>query len=975
MPAIEVAVLGPVRVLVDGEPVALPSVQQRVLLACLALAPGRPVSASQLIDALWPTGAPANAQGNLQSYISRLRKVVGADRLVHEPGGYRLAVEPVDVDIGAAEALVAESRALTADDPAGAAGRLDDAVALWRGDPLVDLPERLAFAPDLAHLDAWRRQLIEDRAALRLAAGDAAAAIPDLERAVAADPLRERAVALLMRALHDAGRTPDALAAASSYRHRLADETGLDPGHELRELERRILTDDPQLRSAPRGPAATSPSRPVRTVHAPADRFVGRDEDLRRIRDAVAGYRLVTVVGPGGIGKTRLVLEFLTGDDGPDDQAVGGASAVVELAAVAASDEVPATTAAALGLTSAPTGTVDALVDRLSGGPFLVVLDNCEHVRDGAAQLAATLLARCPELRLLATSRRRLDVAGERLVRLAPLATDAQVDLFCDRAAMLRPDFDDSADARRVVADICRQLDGLPLAVELAAQREPVFGLRQLRDGLAVGLDMLDPVGRGDRTDGIAPTVEWSYRLLDASARALFDRLTICAEGFTLDALTDFAPEGGPAQVPLAELVDASMVLADHAQDPPRYRILEPIRQLGDHHLDGPGRLAAETAHTAWMRRHVAIARRAQDRRSSAAGRLLLRERANLRQALRRSVERAAWDDAAALGVDTAMLVVDHPLLDLLEQLTLLDRVTDHHDVADETRARCLVAAGTARWLRGQADVGVAHCSAAVEVLPDAWIPVFLRAMGRLFLGDVEGIDADARTVLAHADAPTWVRATVVCLAALVHEFSGGHDTATGWFAEHTDLLTVAGAADGFVSYTRGELIAAEDPEGALDAFERAEARCRDAGVEYDLRVTQVARAAVLIRLGNHAAAISACVEALIGLRDAGMWPQIWMLLRLIAELLVERGEPSTALALLDAADDDPLAPPVLDADRARIAHLREVAVGAGDAVVGDVVADGDAAADLSVIGAGAVRVTNRAAAVRMALDALARHR
>lgn len=950
--------LGPVRVLVDGAPVALPSSRQRVLLACLALAPGRPVPASRLIDALWPTDVPSNATGNLHSYVSRLRKVVGHGTLLHESGGYRLDVDPADVDIGAAKALVDRARSIERDDPAGAAALLGDALGVWRGDPLADLPERLAFAPDVAHLDAWRRQLTEDRATLQLAAGDAAAAIPDLERTVAADPLRERAVELLMRALHDAGRTSDALAAASSYRRRLVEETGLDPGPDLQALERRILTDDPDLRSTPRGTTPAPPGSSHRFVHAPADLFVGRSADLRRVRDAVSRHRLVTVVGPGGIGKTRLVRELLAAiGDGPGHPVADAVTVVVELAPVAAGGDVAATAAAALGLASAPTGTIAALVDRLSDGPFLVVLDNCEHVRAGVADLAATLLARCPRLRLLTTSRRRLDVAGERVVRLAPLSIEAQVELFCDRAAMLRADFDDSPDARRVVAEICRQLDGLPLAVELAAQREPVFGLRQLRDGLAAGLGVLDPVGGRGRSAGITPTAEWSYRLLDESVRVLFDRLAVCADGFPLDALVHFSPDGGPPGALFAELVDASMVLADHGAEPPRYRILEPIRQMGERHLDDTGRRAAERAHTMWMREHMEAARRAQDQRSPDVGRLLRRERANLRQALRRCVERAAWHDAAALGIDTAVCVVDHPLLDLLEQLVQLEGVAARDDVADDARARCLAAAGTAQWLRGRADVGVAHCSAAAELLPDAWAPVLLRSMGRVFLGDVDGVADDARRLLDHADAPTWVRATAVCLAALVDEFSGDHDAAIDWLTEHAALLEVAGTTDGFISYTRGELMAAEDPSGALGAFEHALVLCRASGVQYDGRVAQVGRAGVLVRLGRDDVAIPACVDALIDLRDAGMWPQIWMVLRLAAEVLLRRGEPATALALLDAADDDELAPTVLGPDRVRIAHLREVATREGGADVVD------------------RPVTGRADAVRVALDALARHR
>ncbi len=951
---IEVAVLGPVRLLVDREPVGLASVQQRILVACLALEPGRPVSVPRLIAALWPGDVPANSQGNLHSYVSRLRRVVGADRLVHEPGGYRLVVEPTDVDVGAARALVAQAHALLPGDPAGAGELLDGALGLWRGEPLADLPDRLAFAPDLADLDAWHRQLTEDRAAFRLAAGEAVAAIPDLERMLAADPLRERGVELLMRALHAGGRTADALALARAYRLRLVKETGLDPGPDLPALEQGILTDDPALRIRSQRPVVPSVARSRPPVRPPEDLFVGRVEDLRQLRDALADHRLVTVVGPGGVGKTRLVVELLSSAGDPGGGAPEAAAcAFVELASVTGPDEVAAATAARLGLTAAPAGTIDALVDRLCGEACLLVLDNCEHVRGSAARLVRTLLARCPELRVLATSRRRLEVSGERLVRLAPLSTEAQIELFYERATRLRPGFESSAQARRLVAQICGHLDGLPLAVELAAQREAVFGLRQLHDRMAAGLSILDPIGSGEDVGGIAATAEWSYRLLDGSSRALFDRLAICAGGFSVEALVHFAPEERAADALLAELVDASMVLADHGPDPPRYRILEPIRQLGERHLDQPAHEAAEAAHTAWMRRHVAAARRAQDDRSPAAGRLLQQERANLRQALRRSVEGAAWTEAASLGIETALLVVDNPLLDLLDPLVQLARVTgDDTDVDDRTRALCLAAAGTAWWLSGHAESGVRRCSEAVDLLPDAWAPVSLRCMGRLLLGDVEGVEEDARRVLEHAAAPAWLRATAACSATLIHEFLGDHAAATAWAVRHASLLERVAAVDGFVDYTRGELMMAEEPERALRAFERAEARCRAAGLEYNRMVAQVGRASVLVRLDQEGA-VPACAEALTDLREAGMWPQVWMMLRLVAEFLAPRGAPGLALALLDAADQDPLAPPVLDAEGDRLARLRNHAAEAA----------GGGPLDVAVSG--------RVEGVRLALDAL----
>lgn len=923
MGGLEIAVLGPVSVAIDGQPVPIRSVQQRVLLARLVLDVGRPVSVARLVETLWPVDVPANAEGNLQSYVSRLRALIGSGRLVYEPGGYRLIVDVADTDLGAARSLAADAAQRAAEDPAGAAGLVRSALSLWRGTPLADLPETIAFAPDLAHLEAWQRQLNEEWGTLLIAAGDAISVIPDLRRQAVEDPLRERTIELLMRALHESGRTNEALAAASSYRRRLADETGMDPGHGFRELEQGILTDDPSLRrTSMRG--AQAPDHTATTLpRPPSNSFLGRDKDLEQLRDAVARQQMVTVLGAGGIGKTRLALELLNDAGSTTSSPATTDSTFVDLSPLVGSAEVVPAVAVALGLTSAPSGAIDALVDRLSGASKLLVLDNCEHVRDGAAALSSDLLGRCPRLGILATSRRRLEVADECVLRLAPLTTPAQIDLFCARAAVLRAGFDATSPAsREVVAQICEHLDGLPLAVELAARREAVFGLRQLRDGMAASLDIIDPVTAGTPRSGLAVTSEWSYRLLDESARALFDRLSVCAGGFSVEALAHVGGSDSLSEVALAELVDASMVLVDHTQDPPRYRILEPMRQMGGRHLNGPSLHSAEQAHTAWMQHHLVAARHAQDQRSPVAARLMRREASNIREALRRAIADEDWHNAGALGIQTALLLVDHPRLDLIDQILLLGRVSSQPDVAGDTKGWCLAAAGTAEWLAGQAEAGVHSCTAAIGLLPDAWQPRYLRCLGRVFVGDTQGIELDTRALLKHPDSPRWVDATAVCLSVLLHEFHDDHQAAMAILEDHADLLAVVEEVDGFVSYTRGEVLARSDPRQALQAFERAETQCREAGQEYNYRVAQVARASLLVRAGDPAAA-ARCADALRGLRDAGMWTQVWMMIRVVAELLLDRGEAMTALDLLRAADADPLSPPVLNLESERLARVR----------------------------------------------------
>ncbi|GIF72520.1 AfsR/SARP family transcriptional regulator [Asanoa siamensis] len=522
---LEISVLGPVTLRRDGAEVPLASVPQRVVLARLALSAGRLASPAALFEALWPVEPPRNATGNLHTYVSRLRQALGPDRIVRDPGGYRLAGD-VGLDVDRAEALVAAARRPDEPDPAG---RLGAALALWRGEPLSDLPDPAAFAPDLARLAAWRRHLESEWFAARLAAGGAAEALPDLERAAAADPLREDVQVLLATALHQVGRGADAVSTVAAYRRRLADEHGLDPSPALTELAGRLLRDDPTLRPA------TAPATASRRAYAPGDRFVGRADELAAAEAALPAHRTVTLVGPGGVGKTRLSLELV------DRLATPGPVTVVELHQVSRPEDVPVFVATAVGLqgsASAAQPPVEAVADLIGLSPTLLVLDNCEHVRPAARALAAELLARCPALRVLATSRQRLELPGEKVIRLGPLPAADQVELFCDRAALLRDDFAATTEVRAVAGQICATLDGLPLAVELAASREAVFGVAQLRDRLAAGLEVLEPVRDADRASAVTATVEWSYRLLDPAAAELFDRRSARASRWRRSAIS-----------------------------------------------------------------------------------------------------------------------------------------------------------------------------------------------------------------------------------------------------------------------------------------------------------------------------------------------------------------------------------------------------------------------------------------------------
>ncbi|GAA0799633.1 AfsR/SARP family transcriptional regulator [Spirilliplanes yamanashiensis] len=913
---VEVGLLGPVELRRSGAAVPLTGVPQRVVLARLALARGRVVPVADLVDALWGDDPPDNAVGNLHSYVSRLRRAAGPDAIRREPAGYRLDLPADAVDVARAEELAAAARE---QEPAAAARTLGAALALWRGAPLADVADRLTFAPDVARLTEWRAQLSEECHEARLAAGDAAGVLPELEEAAAAAPLREAPHLLLMRALHGTGRTAQALAVARAYRERVVEGHGVDPGPAFEDLHRRILADDASL-------------RPARTAHrrTPANRFVGRAAELAALRDAVRAGPVVTVVGPGGVGKTRLTWELL------DEQAAAGGepALVVELAELSVPGDVAVAVAAALGLRAAPRGGAAAVTERLGTDDALLVLDNCEHLLDAVADLVAAVLARCPRVRVLCTSRQPLGVPGERVLRLGPLPEAERVELFCDRAALLRADFAATDPVLGLAGDVCRLLDGLPLAVELAARREAVFGLPQLRDRLSAGLAVLDPARGGTRTNAVSATVEWSYRLLDPAAQALLDRLAVCRGGFGLDGLAHLADDGDGAAL-LAELVDASLVLRDPRADPPRYRLLETVRHVGLAHLGAAGEEAAREAHAGWLLAHVTGLVEHKVRRDADVSAALRREMANLQEALGWLTAAGRRAETARLAALTAVLVGDDPHPGLVAQLRRLPEPAG----PGETEGLLALAAGAGHFIGGGMAEADRLLTVALDTLADdhplRWAVLLNRCSNAMFTGRVEAVQADGRAVAELRRAPSWAAAMGVCCAALTDAYAGRPDAAQAWLTRYAPQIAAAEHVDGFVPFTRAELAAATDPARALAEYDRALADSARIGQTYFQIITGIGRAAVLIRLGRHPEAVAACRELIAGLRRTGMTAQTWTTLRLTAELLGGLGDAGAAAAVLAAGEADPLAPAVYGPDAERHARLRAAALVPADAPAG----------------------------------------
>ncbi|MFD9036145.1 BTAD domain-containing putative transcriptional regulator [Streptomyces sp. NPDC059567] len=589
-----IVLLGPVGAGTDDAmPIDVGGVRLRMLLARLALEGGRPVSVDALVDGLWGTDSPAEAGNALQALASRLRKALrGAATLESVAGGYRLSVRDEDVDAQRFEELAARGkRELAAGRLDEAASVLAEALALWRGPALADVLDAPFARAAATRLDDLRAAAAEDRFDAELRLGRYAEVLADLESAGAERPLSERVAGLRMRALSAAGRQSDALAVYERMRGRLGDELGVDPSVELQEIHLALLRGE---LTAPTAQAEAAPSRlPARLTS-----FVGRHRELDRIADLMAASRLVTIVGFGGAGKTRLSLEAAS----RHRACQRGRVWFVPLAGVGPGDRLADAVLGTLGSQDGrlyDAGRAQAPVDRLAelfdGGEAVLVLDNCEHLVEKAAELAEELLDRLPQLRILATSREALAITGEALCPLGPLelptpsrelaeaADSAAVRLFVDRAVGVRPGF--TLDDRTVgaVVEICRRLDGMPLALELAAAKLRAMSVDQIAHRLDDRFRLLTSGSRTalPRQRTLLALVEWSWDLLDEPERALARRLSVFPGGATVAALEGVcSDESLPADdvlYVLGSLVEKSLVTASDEEEP-RYRMLETVR-------------------------------------------------------------------------------------------------------------------------------------------------------------------------------------------------------------------------------------------------------------------------------------------------------------------------------------------------------------------------------------------------------------
>ncbi|HWI00697.1 MAG TPA: BTAD domain-containing putative transcriptional regulator, partial [Propionibacteriaceae bacterium] len=472
---VQIALLGPLEVELSGRRVKVPSGKPSELLVRLALDAGEIVRADRLIDELWAADALSTRRNTLQSKVAMLRRALGEpDLIVNSDGGYALVVEPSEVDALAAMARVAAaSRLLDAGDDRAAAELSASTLGLFRGEVLQAAGDGDWVDPHKARLEETRTKLLEIHFSARLRLGDAGNVIGELEAAVAAHPFHEGLWELLITALYRAGRQADALATYQRIRNQLADELGLDPRPQLQQLEQLILAQDASLGAQVSGIGAL-PDFPEGNLPSMSADLVGRGDVVADLCDLLAAERLVEIVGSGGVGKTAVAIEVGRRLNSMGKLRIDGVW-LARLETATTANEVVDVLIAALNV---PGGEL-ALLERLKGTAPLVILDNCEHVVDSAAALAVRLLDAAPGLRILCTSQVRLGVDGEALVELAPLPLSDAVALFTRLAGAQRPSYGSSMDVDAVL-DVCHSLDGLPLAIELAAARTKTLSIEEI---------------------------------------------------------------------------------------------------------------------------------------------------------------------------------------------------------------------------------------------------------------------------------------------------------------------------------------------------------------------------------------------------------------------------------------------------------------------------------------------------------------
>ncbi|MEO3757395.1 BTAD domain-containing putative transcriptional regulator [Mycobacterium sp. B14F4] len=943
--AVEFRLLGDVEACLDGQRLEIGHVRQRCVLVALLVDVNHAVSTDQLIDRVWADEPPHNARNALAAYMSRLRNLfadIDDVQILRQPGGYLLSTNASTVDLHRFRRLVSSAREAT--DPAEAAALFDEALQLWRGEPFASLDT--PWLSEIRNsLEVERFSVVLDRNDAALAAGRHAQIVGELTAALLAHPLDERLAAQLMLAQYRSGRQAQALDTFRQMRDRLVEELGVDPSRPLRDAYQRILDGDRDAppvatAAAPAAPVAPpSEQRPSTALPRRLTTFIGRQAELERICAAFSDGPLLTLTGVGGVGKTRLALEVAA----RVGERFGDGVFLCELAPLDDGAAVGHAVAAALRLQQRQGLDIDeTVIEYLGTRELLLIVDNCEHLLDAAAALVDRIVTRCPRVSVLATSREALGVVGERLVAVPPLDVEDAAVLFADRARAGRPDFDLDNEPVGAVAEICRQLDGLPLAIELAAARIRVMSsldlarrldsLRLLRGGVRGALP---------RQQSLAATIDWSYQLLAPPEQALFMRLSVFAGGFDLEAAhgvcgDDDVTEDDTLDL-LTGLVDKSMVSVRGGLDRTRYVVLETLRAYGRERLAELGMADAVAArHTAYF----------TDLAQTAAAGM-------------HTADEKAWVDRMLPDYDNLRAAFEHAMAagDVDSALRLVTSLSEfvHLRIGFETSGwaeRALQAVGAEHPLfaaavgfaaRGAWNRGDQSRARALASLADGHRPG--RGNGRVaypgdVLADVALYEGDPETALAHYETEmqlarrdedpirlVWTLFYVaICQAALRTPEAG---RAAAQEAVQVAEATRNPTARSMARYALGLVLKKSDPDAALALFDEAAALAAAVQNFWWHGIALMEAAATRGVHGEPAEAARDFVVVLDHWDRVGDWSQQWLNLRYVTRFLIRIGAADDAMvlhrALIGAGRQSPLESGEV-ADKAAVTGVEAVA-------------------------------------------------